>query len=205
MRCVIAIIDVLRKRLGFLRAVIITVGAVLRSGEVIKDTRWANSDAAEAKYVKSISLLSAFFLQLKYNFPVPIAMEVMNEIVIKVSFMVDLSFAKKYKLMSVKDPFERWCTFRKALTLTDFGPFNKMEDLEINEEKMHFIVTRCIFHDCFSEVGTPEITKLICNYDKIFYDHLFRELEFNRNGSWENTIGHGMECCHYMWKRKGSN
>jgi hypothetical protein len=88
------------------------------------------------------------------------------------------------------------------LAAEGFGLFNDIRDVEVSEPRMHYIVYRCIFHDFMSQTGTPEITHLICDYDQLCHAKLFPEFEFSRNGAWENTLGHGNDHCHYLWRVK---
>ena len=50
------------------------------------------------------------------------------------------------------------------------GPrFNTRIFLRRDESVCHFNITRCVFHDFFSSVGTPELTRLFCEVDRVFF------------------------------------
>ncbi|EHP85466.1 L-2-amino-thiazoline-4-carboxylic acid hydrolase [Methanotorris formicicus] len=84
--------------------------------------------------------------------------------------------------------------------------FNRTQWAKMDNEasefvKRHFIIKECIFHDFFTGVGIPELTKLFCEIDKVFFSKAFPEFEFHRNGSWENTIAYGKDFCELMQKK----
>ena len=68
--------------------------------------------------------------------------------------------------------------------------------------RMHYVVERCIFHDCFTAYAVPYLTRSICDYDREYHAQVFPEFVFSRNGSWHYTLGHGANCCHYVWARR---
>ncbi|HEX3043152.1 MAG TPA: L-2-amino-thiazoline-4-carboxylic acid hydrolase, partial [Bacillota bacterium] len=144
----------------------------------------------------------AIYLQLKEKLDPPDALAVTNEIIIAVSSDVDRAFDKKHGLMKIQDPFQRWQKYRNNLTAEGFGLFNKITNVEVSPERMHYVVSRCIFHDFLTQAGAPEINHFICDYDIMAHGRLFPEFDFSRNGSLENTMGHGNACCHYTWEVK---
>ncbi len=200
--CTAGVLKIFTRNFGLFKAIWLLAGSITGSGKVFRDSAWGERDDAEAKYVKSIALLPAIYLRLKAEFPESATMKAMNEIVIKVSWSVDLRFIKKHKLLSIENSFTRWRKYRNKLASEGFGLFNDIRDVEVTEQKMHYIVYRCIFHDFMSRTGVPELTRLICDYDKLCQAKLFPELEFDRNGAPENTLGHGSDCCHYLWQLK---
>ena len=171
-------------------------------GRIYEGSRWGKRTDPEAKYIKSILLLPAIYLELKSVCDEETATKLIDEITVKVSSDVDHSFEQRHGLPEIADPFERWKTYRNGLAAGGFGRFNVMEDVEVSENRMAYIVRRCIFHDCFSDAGVPELTHHICDYDLNAHRKLFPELEFSRDGSSQNSIGHGKEYCRYVWERK---
>jgi hypothetical protein len=174
----------------------------LKAKNLFKKTKWAKTKAKEGKYAKSILILAALYLNLKKKVTKEKALEIMKQIVIRLSSSIDYSIARKSLLFAIPDPFERWIRYRSGLITDGFGLYNEIEDVYISWERIHYVVKRCIFHDAFVEAGTPELTHLICDYDQTFHNTLFKEYYFDRNGSWNNTIGHGAEICHYVWKHR---
>jgi hypothetical protein len=173
-----------------------------KAKKLFKKTKWAKTKSRETKYVKSILILAALYLNLKKKLQQEKALETMKEIVIRLSTSIDYSIARKNLLFAIPDPFERWIRYRSGLITEGFGLYNEIEDVYISWERIHYIVKRCIFHDAFVEAGTPELTHLICDYDQTFHNTLFKEYYFDRHGSPNNAIGHGAEICHYVWKHR---
>ena len=182
--------------------ILFLIKSFIKSKSLFKKTKWARKKDDESKFVKSMMLIPVFYLNFKKKFDDEKALEIINEIIIKISFTFDNNTSKKNYLSIIRDPFERWLKYRSTLIAEGFGAYNKIEDVYINRNRMHYIVKRCIFHDFFVETGTPELTPLICDYDQLYHSSIFKEFYFDRNGSWKNTIGHGAEVCHYVWKDK---
>jgi hypothetical protein len=80
--------------------------------------------------------------------------------------------------------------------------FNKREYVKQNNNICHFIITRCVFYDFFTEAGTPELTRLFCEVDREFFPGAFPDFRFYRDGSWENTIAYGKNQCEFVFERK---
>jgi len=58
------------------------------------------------------------------------------------------------------------------------------------------------FQRFFTEVGTPELTKLFCDVDREFFPKAFPDFKFHRGSSWENTIAYGMDHCEFIFEKK---
>ena len=199
--CILDIRHILKKNLS-LPWVFFIIKTFLKTNSLFKKTTWAKKKKKEAKYAKSVMILAAMYLNLKRKLKKEKALEVMREIVMKLSYTLDYSIARKNLFFEIPDPFERWLRYRSGLITDGFGLYNDIEDVYISGERMHYIVRRCIFHDVFTETNTPELTSLICDYDQTFHSSVFKEFYFDRNGSWKNTIGHGADVCHYVWKQR---
>ena len=100
------------------------------------------------------------------------------------------------------EPMEKLTVFNNIMSKKGIAKFNKLEYIRQDEDICHFIIRRCVFHDFFTEVGVPELTKLFCEVDKVFFSKAFPEFEFHRNGSWENTIAHGKDYCDFVFEKK---
>ncbi len=202
LRLVIGIHGILRGRIGFAAATGVILRAISRSGELFRASRWGGRDDEESAYVKSTILLPAIYLVLKERFGTEIALPLIERVIVMVSTGVDSAFEEAHGLHRISDPLERWKAYRRGLSAGGFGRFNRMEDEEPSPDRMSYTVRRCIFHDCFTEAGAPEITRFICDYDRTAHERLFPELAFSRDGSWENSIGHGKDHCRYLWEKK---
>lgn len=80
--------------------------------------------------------------------------------------------------------------------------FNKREYVKQDERICHFLITRCLFHDFFTEAGTPELTKVFCEVDRRFFPEAFPGFRFHRGDSWENTIAYGKDHCEFIFEKR---
>ncbi|MBN1413227.1 MAG: L-2-amino-thiazoline-4-carboxylic acid hydrolase [Spirochaetales bacterium] len=199
LKCIAGIRPFLKEAYGPAWSVFL-LKSFFQSGSLFKRTKWAKKKDAESKFVKLMAIIPAFYLNFRKKFTGEQSMEFMKYIVHEISNVFDYNLSRKFKFQEIKDPFKRWLRYRSTLITESFGPFNEFEDVYISKDRMHFIVKRCVFHDFFSAVGTPELTVLICNHDQVYLNHIFKELYFDRNGSWKNTMGCGAKECHYVWK-----
>jgi predicted ArsR family transcriptional regulator len=80
------------------------------------------------------------------------------------------------------------------------GPtrWNQTEILEQSEHKYEFRVSKCMFHELYTQLGMPELTKLMCEVDNaIFSTYLPEQIAFHRN-SLGNRIADGAPACHFV-------
>lgn len=201
LKLVAGIHGILRKKIGFVPAIGVILRAVPSSGELFLASVWGGRDDAESSYVKSIILLPAIYLELTKRFGTKTALTLIDRVIVMVSTRVDRAFEEVHGLHRIPDPFERWKAYRRGLSESGVGRFNLMEDEEPNPDRMSYTVRRCIFHDCFTEAGVPELTRFICDYDLTARARPFPEFVFSRDGSPDNCIGHGEDSCRYLWVR----
>jgi len=102
-------------------------------------------------------------------------------------------------------PMEKLMTFNNLMDRRGASRFNRRKYVKLNDDVCHFIITRCVFKDFFTEAETPELTKLFCEVDKKFFPKAFPEFKFHRGNSWENTIAYGKDYCEFIFKRKVEN
>lgn len=80
------------------------------------------------------------------------------------------------------------------------GPtrWNEMDILEQSERRYEFRVTKCMFHDLYTRLGVPELTRLMCEVDNaIFNSYLPEQVTFHRNGL-GNRLADGAPVCHFV-------
>jgi hypothetical protein len=73
---------------------------------------------------------------------------------------------------------------------------------EIREPRRQFVnVTRCIFNDFFRRNGAPELTPLLCAYDRVWADELGKPpygIGFER----PTTLAKGGDACRFQFTRR---
>jgi hypothetical protein len=101
-----------------------------------------------------------------------------------------------------KAPMEQLMDFNELMDQKGAPRFNDREYIRQDDEVCHFVITRCVFNDFFSEVGTPELAQLFCDVDRKFFPKAFHKLKFHRGGSWQNTIAYGLDRCEFIFEKK---
>lgn len=179
------------------------ISSSMQSNKLFMNTKWAiDKNDKEAKFVKSISMISGMYSRLKKIKGNDEAITIIEDIVKEITHTTDMTEAKEKKLDTIMDPFLRWCHHYDNMINEGAIQFNKFELLSHNQDKIHLRVKRCLFNDFFNAVGHPELTQFICHADKYSQNNIFKEYHFHRNDSWENTIAHDCEHCEYVWDLK---
>ncbi len=177
---------------------------IIKKRGIFNKTHWARSKNPELKFVKRLSLVSALYLELQDKFGKEKAFEIAKRILVPIGCDEQMNHLKSLNLEN-KAPMERLMAFNNLMDEKGVLRFNRWEYIKHDENTCNFIIQRCIFHDFFTEVGTPELTKLFCEIDRRFFPKAFPEFEFHRNGSWENTLAYGKDHCEFVFERKMSS
>ena len=73
-----------------------------------------------------------------------------------------------------------------------------MEILEQSDSRYEFRVSTCVFHDLHTQLGVPELTRLMCTVDNaIFSAYLPEQITFHRNGP-GHRLADGAPECHFV-------
>lgn len=152
---------------------------MLRNSFYSKKTSWANKRDDETIFVKRLTLASILYLELKKKFGEEKAFEIIREIIIPIGCNEQWKHLNSLNLKD-KTPMEKLMMFNDLMDKKGAPRFNKREYIEKSKDTCHFIIKRCIFHDFFTEVGTPELTKIFCEVDKEFFPKAFPEFKFHR-------------------------
>jgi len=192
---------VLWKHLGF-RWPAMLLKAFANSGKLIDQTRWKEDPSEEAEYLKLIAVFAALYLDLLMKFPEEKARRIQREIMETAVLNDDMIASRQCGLLDTVDPFRRFQQFNKHLSQEGSGKFNHLIFYSREPHEIHYLQTRCLFHDFFTEVGLPELTRYFCNIDRVIYQKIFPEYHFNRNGNWANTLGYGAPQCEFVFLLK---
>jgi hypothetical protein len=194
------ITSILRTRIGWSFPILI-LKAMVRKKAVFRKTRWSSIPGSESEFVKRISLAPALYVELEKKVGREGAFEVMDDL------LVSVGCNEQWGHLNALDVLEgtamaRLMAFNKCMDQAGTPRFNKRGYVEQNERICHFLITRCIFYDFFSEAGTPELTKAFCEVDRRFFPEAFPEFRFHRGDSWENTIAYGKDHCEFIFEKK---
>jgi len=104
------------------------------------------------------------------------------------------------------DPINKGRGFRQfieqefEINKTGTTKWNTIEIKEQTENRLEFVVTRCMYHELTQSLGIPEVTTLICQIDNaVFNSYMPERLIFHRGGVGKR-IADGNECCHFVWE-----
>ena len=177
------------------------IKCLIRKRSVFNNTHWANEKGAESKFAKRLSISAAMYLNLKEKMIKERAFETMRKILVPIGCNEQWKHLESLKVFDNK-PMKWLMAFNDLMDRKGAPQFNKREYVKQDDNICHFVITRCVFNDFFTEVGTPELTKLFCEVDKEFFPKAFTDFEFRRGSSWENTIAYGQDHCEFIFEKK---
>lgn len=180
---------------------IFLLSCLLKRKGLFSDTRWAKNAGAEAAFAKRLALIASVYRAFVEKSGREKAFSIIKEIVVPVG--CSEQWAHFHSLgLSQEQGMGRLMKFHNLMDRKGAPQFNSRNYVKRNEKTCHFKITRCVFHDFFTDVQFPELTKLFCEVDKEFFPHAFHEFSFHRDGSWENTIAYGKDHCEFIFERK---
>ena len=194
--------SILSTRIGWSWPVVL-LKALVRKNAVFNKTRWSKDRGSESEFVKRISVAPALYQELGERIGRDAAFEVVEEL------LVSIGCAEQWDHLNSMDPaggsqMERLMAFNELMDQKGAPRFNRREYAERDENTCHFLITRCVFNDFFTEAGTPELTKLFCEVDRKFFPEAFPDFRFHRGDSWKNTIAYGKDRCEFVFEKKST-
>ncbi len=192
--------SVLREQVGWVWPIVL-IKSLFNNRSIFNKSHWSKSEGAEADFVKRFSLAASVYLELQAKFGQVKAFEIMTNILIPIGCNEQW---KHFQSLEVdgKKPMEQLMEFHELMDRKGAPQFNERTYIKQDDTVCHFVITRCIFYEFFSEVGTPELTKPFCEVDREFFPKAFPGFTFHRGGSWENTIAYGMDHCEFIFEKK---
>jgi hypothetical protein len=177
------------------------VRCLIRSNAIFRKTHWAEAKSRESEFVRRFSLACTVYAGLGRKMGKEKAFEVVKKILIPIG--CDEQWNHLNSLHLSKDaPMVRLMAFNNLMDRKGAPQFNKREYEKQNANVCHFIITRCVFYDFFTEAGMPELTKLFCEVDREFFPEAFPDFKFYRGDSWENTIAYGKDHCDFIFEKR---
>jgi hypothetical protein len=194
------ITSILRRMLGWSFPILI-LKARARKKVILSETRWSTIPGSESEFVRRISLAPALYVELGKRIGREGAFEVMEDLLGSVGCNEQWEHLNDLDVVE-ETAMARLMAFNEHMDQAGTPRFNMREYVNQNERICHFVITRCIFHDFFTEVGTPELTKAFCEVDRRFFPEAFPDFRFHRGDSWENTIAYGKDHCEFIFEKK---
>jgi len=192
--------SVLSKEIGWSWPLFL-VKSLVRGNDVFKKTHWAEVKDRESVFVKRFSLACAVYVGLLEKVGKEKAFAVVRNILVPIGLNEQWNHLNSLRL-SEYTGMARLMAFNDLMDKKGAPQFNRREYVKQNTNICHFIITRCVFYDFFTEAGTPELTKLFCEVDREFFPEAFPDFSFGRGNSWENTIAYGKDHCDFIFEKK---
>lgn len=194
------IADVLGGEIGWIWPLLLA-RCLIRKRVLFGGTHWAGDGAPESQFVRRLSLAAAMYLELQKRIGEEKAFEAMRKMLVPIGSGEQWNHLQSLRVFDEK-PMKRLMAFHDLMDRKGAPRFNRRMYLEQNENVCHFVITRCVFHDFFTEAGTPELAQMFCEVDREFFPAAFPEFTFHRGTSWENTIAFGNDHCEFTFERK---
>ena len=192
--------SVLSKEIGWSWPLFL-VKSLIKGNVIYKKTHWAKAKSGESEFVKRFSLASAVYVEIGGKIGREKAFEVVKKILVPIGVNEQWNHLDSLHL-SENTGMARLMAFHSLMDKKGAPQFNKREYVKQNGNICHFTITRCVFYDFFTDVGTPELTKLFCEVDSEFFPGAFPDFKFGRGNSWENTIAYGKDHCDFIFTKK---
>lgn len=146
-------------------------------------------------FVQVTALQTWLYLRLKDRIGQAQAYEIVRACVLPIGLAL-----QQGNLRAVEAPrtFDNLVAYQQRTNREGPTRWNQMEILEQSERRYEFRVTKCLFHDLYTQLGIPELTRLMCEVDNaIFSSYLPEQVVFHRNGL-GNRLADGALACHFV-------
>jgi hypothetical protein len=177
------------------------LSCLLKKKSLFSRTRWAKNSGAETEFVKRFSMIASVYSALIEKSGREKAFSTIKQIVVPVGCSEQWAHFNSLAL-SQERGMGRLMKFHNLMDRKGAPQFNTRDYIKRTDTTCHFIITRCVFNDFFTEVKYPELTKLFCEVDTDFFPYAFPEFSFHRDGSLENTIAYGKDHCEFIFEKK---
>jgi len=173
---------------------------VIRKRKLFNKTSYAKTKGEEVDYVKRLPIASALYLEMKGRYDTENAISIMRDIIVPIGFNESMLGFQTLKKTNER-PIEVLRCYLDFIDEKGAGRFCNRKYAKETDLVCHRVVTKCPFHGFFVEAGTPELTQLFCEVDRVFYEKAFPELIFHRGDSWKNTIAYGKDHCDFIFEQ----
>jgi len=191
---------VLGKEFGLLWPTVL-INCVRRKNELFEKVSEEGVETTE--YVKRLPLVSALYLELTRLRDSEKAMSMMRSILVPVGENESMEGFRRLK-GTFSNPMEHLVGYLDYVDEKGAGRYCERFYSRSDDQVCHRVVTKCPFYEFLDAAGTPELTQLFCEVDRIFYKAAFPDLLFHRNGSWENTIAYGKNQCDFVFEQRAA-
>ncbi|WP_410514935.1 L-2-amino-thiazoline-4-carboxylic acid hydrolase [Paenibacillus sp. BR2-3] len=78
---------------------------------------------------------------------------------------------------------------------------NVHDEIIADNNQYQFHITRCLFHEAFSDMGFPWLTEVFCHSDEVVFNEYSPDMSFHRGDDKENTIARGAKQCTFIFRK----
>lgn len=122
------------------------------------------------------------------------------------SFLHDLGCAVQRKAYFPPDgKTPTWDYFHdahEAQMREGFISTNENAGIHRSDKLVTLDIIRCRFHECFRDMGNPEITLAFCRSDETVFNEYSPIMRFHRGPAMVNTIARGAPRCTFIYERE---
>jgi hypothetical protein len=153
------------------------------------------------EFVRLTELQTWMYMRLRDRVGEAQACEVVRACILPIGLAVQQG---NFRAVEAPRTFENLVAYQQRTNCEGPTRWNEMEILEQSEQRYEFRVRRCLFHDLYTQLGTPELTRLMCEVDNaIFNSYLPEQVTFHRNGP-GNRLADGAPACHFVLENHGA-
>ena len=150
------------------------------------------------EFVKANTLQTWMYIRLKARVGQDKAYEIVRAFVLPIGLAIQQG---SFRNVEAPRTFENLIAYQQRTNREGLTRWNKMEVLEQSDRRYEIRVHNCMYHEFYTRLGVPELTKLMCAVDNaIFNTYLPEEVAFHRNGI-GNRIPDGAPACHIVIER----
>ena len=150
------------------------------------------------EFLKTTVLHTWMYIRLKPKVGQERAYEIVRALVLPIGLAVQQG---NFRNVEAPRTFENLIAYQQRTNREGPTRWNEMEVVEQSDRKYEFRVKNCMFHEFYTRLGVPELTKLMCEVDNAIFNTYFpEELTFHRNGI-GNRIADGAPECHFVIER----
>jgi hypothetical protein len=147
------------------------------------------------EFVQITALQTWMYMRLKDRVSQQKAYEIVRACVLPIGLALQQG---NFRVVEAPRTFENLVAYQQRTKREGPTRWNEMDILEQSEHRYEFRVTRCLFHDLYTQLRVPELTRLMCEVDNaIFNSYLPEEVTFHRNGL-GNRLADGAPTCHFV-------
>lgn len=176
----------------------------MMKGAIFGKTRWKRASDAEAELAKRLSIAPALYVNLQKLIDKEEAYGVMEKICISCHLN---EYWHLFNTLTAPEEcgMTRLMAFIAIIESKGSGRLNEREYIKKTDTICHYIITRCVLHEFFTEAETPELTYPFCKADDEFYNQAFPSIRFHRGYSPQNTLAYGNERCEFIFEKKNGD